>query len=391
MKRSLLTGAMVFIGSICTNVTIAQVHEYEGHGMSTIKAQRETNPEIIKSNCKKVIFGTTSEAFTVIRSDLKHVTQQQILDAIVQNIADQMDEDFLPNHPDEYSIEWVTYKTNSEEWKKFCAENEDSYVKDQVGELKFDYGDPASSWVSRHKTCRIVAVITHVTTGKTARIFADCLNGFRPLDETITKRDVDRGPGVVTPNYRGDNSNCFIESFTASRLKIRRGRSVTLNWEATCSPLTLKESNSLEADAVRQLIRKNLPAVSGNGLSVTPMDRINYYMLTTPEGTGKYVKIKAKTFVGENWAWIGPLGAGVIATGTVLLVDALKKGPVVVDNTYPNNFQGGSGPSGTSGGTGSQKTTSVPPPMVGTQSVPSIPVVSTMRPPVVTVRYIIHF
>jgi hypothetical protein len=182
MKNIVKMFVTVLIVSI-SGIKTVQAQGYEGHGLSTVDIQRITDEQEIEANGYKAVFGTLAEAKGIYRTDLKNYTQQQLIDLTGRDIFYQMGEEFDARRPQDYRISYIVMNTNSKEWFDFCAKNEDGYVVDKPGESNFHFGNPANAWASKHKATRIVMVITKISSNRSARIFADCINGIHGIVE----------------------------------------------------------------------------------------------------------------------------------------------------------------------------------------------------------------
>ncbi len=165
-----------------SGIKTVQAQNYEGHGLATISAQRETDREQIKANSYKAVFGTVAEAKTVYRS-FGNYSQEELMDLTGRDIAYQLDEPFHADRPDDYEVGYEYYTIPSNAWTTFCNENEDGYVVDRPGKLKFEFANPANAWASKNKSERLVMVIKKKGTNRRARLFADCINGIHPIVE----------------------------------------------------------------------------------------------------------------------------------------------------------------------------------------------------------------
>ncbi|HTH93112.1 MAG TPA: hypothetical protein VL576_01345 [Candidatus Paceibacterota bacterium] len=206
--KKLIFSAMMFLIGICANLSAGaqnrQVRQvrFEGHGYATIKAQRENDPEVVKTNCEKFLFGTPEESATIIRSriDGKPIDYAAVSQQAVEGIADQMHEPFYQDRKGEYDVHYDVYYTNTKAWTDFCENHEDAYfVLGGHGEIIQRRGDPETSWASQNKDFRVVATITHITTGAKAMIFADCLNAIFTIHETVIRKAARPLPSAPIP------------------------------------------------------------------------------------------------------------------------------------------------------------------------------------------------
>jgi hypothetical protein len=365
MKKMLnFVGVLIVMSTHCVSASFAQATSGMGSGMFPVSLQRERDIEKVDRNFSTAIFSPNNMASLRMYKNLDNFSGEEIRGVCEAEISRQLGEEFHPERPDDYTLDFKTYEgAEAEElWRNY----EDGYIYDSSYDHSLHFGNPLDFKINREdpdiksKRWRI-AIITSKRTGRSIMFRANCGNPLRPVEQVSPPSPYsDRGP-VQTPSPcctvtpPSATAGCRIIFFTATPADDASGpgQASTLSWSTTCPNVDI--------------------AGVGNGLlgsgtyTVHPLHTTTY-RLTCAAGTRDVVvpvmdfggtMVRERTWFGKNAGWVIPLGLGIIGTG-IYLGTHHGHSPVGRDNVYDNGFQGGSGPSGASGGEGSQKTTYAP-------------------------------
>ncbi len=352
-KKIYLVCMLIVMSSAFTTSTFAQI----GSGMFTTDAQYITSETLVKYNFEHAIFGTELQARRVYRK-LDNTTQDQIMLISMQEMSNQMGEQFHPEHPDDYIITYdkYQYSTADDFWNQW----EDSYIID--GKDYLDWGDPRNFKLNRGHPDKeyLIATVTNKATGHFFKCRANCgnvlrlRNGITPPPQPQRQQVIQQPVQQVVYQQKQVVccTTCKIDRFEITPPQTGPSGTVTLWWDTSCPTVDIEG------------IGTNLV---GKGHVVLYPDQTTTFVLTTPDGQHAATTV---TVVNANPnASVAPpkknhtlrtigyvLGGAAIIVGGYYGIKALKGDSHTQSGSYNNTFQGGSGGTTTTGGEGSQNT-----------------------------------
>ncbi|MEO5646279.1 MAG: hypothetical protein ABIO57_00725 [Candidatus Paceibacterota bacterium] len=346
MKKKINLVWMLIVLSF-TYITPTFAQTAMGSGMFITYVQHEENLERVKYNYYYGMFGSYEQKHRIFRA-LDQISCDEIISITNAEISRQMGEQFDPSHPEMYS---VTYEIVSGSW---WDNWEDSYLIDGQ-DNQLHWGDPRKFKLNLPYPNKqyLIATITNIQTGATAKSRANCGNVLRQVTQTTGYRQVEQQPVRQVTYQQQQPAGCDIFLFTAvPQTSYGPGQEIILSWKTSCQSVTISGFASVQPGSgdlavnPTQTTTYTLTTSSGKTATVT-------IAVLNPNATGMVVKKPNHTLRNVG-----------IVTGAAVVVGVLTK--LIFFNghgsgaggggSYNNGFQGGSDGSGASGGSGGSQT-----------------------------------